>query len=164
MGRPTSKTSPRMLSAAAKLEQALALRATGHSWREIAHKVGYRSDKSARRAVRDALKKRERDSIDELVAIEEEKLRLLERAGFESIARGEAESIPRVVGVMARRAAMLGLDAKNRTEDYSVIDQWLEGVASLDDDELADLDIEEPEELGLEDIGDEDDVPDPDDE
>ncbi|WP_418345482.1 hypothetical protein [Rhodococcus pyridinivorans] len=159
MGRPKSKTSPRMLNAAAKLEQALALRATGHSWPEIAHKVGYRSGKVAYETVRKALRKRERDSIDELVAVEEEKMRLLERAGFEGIARGELENIARVVSVMTRRATMLGLDAKNRSEDYSVIDQWLAGVASIDADEVADLDIADPEDLGI-DTDDEDDVPD----
>ncbi|EME65366.1 hypothetical protein G352_10282 [Rhodococcus ruber BKS 20-38] len=131
-----------MLNAAAKLEKALALRATGHSWAEIAHSVGYRSGSVARTTVSKALKKRERDSVDELVAVEAEKMRLLERAGFEGIARGELENIPRIVGVMQRRAAMLGLDKKNQADDYSMVDQWLQGVIGEDD-----LDIEEPDEL-----------------
>lgn len=139
MGRPKSKTSPRMQNAAAKLEKALALRATGHSWAEIAHSVGYRSGNVARDTVSKALKKRARESVDELVAVEDEKMRLLERAGFEGIARGELENIPRIVGVMQRRAQLLGLDKKNQADDYSTVDQWLEGVAHIDMDDVEDL-------------------------
>ncbi len=96
--------------------QALELRKAGVSYAAIAQRLGYRSGSGAHAAVGAALKRTQQEPADEVRRLELERLdgMLLAIAG--QIKGGNQGAIDRALGIMARRAKLLGLDAPVRQD------------------------------------------------
>lgn len=106
-------TSPRSLVALQRQQQAVELRRSGRSYREIAHAVGI-SVASAHRLVGTAIAEARttvREDVVELRALELSRLDGLMVALWPKARRGELSAVDRVLKIMERRAKLLGLDA-----------------------------------------------------
>lgn len=104
--------------------QAVQLRKAGHSFDEIAQRLGYAGKQGAHKAVMTALRKMLQEPTDELRALELERLDSMLNALWPGIMRQDAYT-PRAVEValkvMDRRAALLGLDAPKQVEDHRTV-------------------------------------------
>lgn len=108
--------SERRRAALEKQRQALELRKGGVGYRAIADRLGYKSPSSAHEAVETALRRTIQEPADEVRKLELERLDSLLMAMWpQAIATKEKAANPlavdRVLRIMARRAAYLGLDA-----------------------------------------------------
>jgi hypothetical protein len=115
-GNGESMTSVRRLSAAEKQRQALELRKACASYPDIARQLGYASASGAFKAVASALLKTLREPAEAVREIELARLDRLHLALWPAAIQGDPVAIDRVLKVMARRAALGGLDAPNRQE------------------------------------------------
>lgn len=114
---PESPTSPNRLSAAARQAEALRLRATGMSFIQIAGQLGYKGPSGAHKAVTTGLQKTLREPAEELRTIENERLDRMLEGVWHKATHGGTWEIDRVLNIMARRAAMFGLDTENRAAE-----------------------------------------------
>lgn len=123
----TIPTSEQSLDAYSKAVRCLELRREGHTWRDIAQMVGYKSQGSAHEAVQRLLKRVARETDDTMREVEKERLDEMTRRlhdlifgneakGVEASDRMAARNIEVAVKVMERRAKLFGLDAADRTE------------------------------------------------
>lgn len=106
-------TSPRALVALQRQQQAVELRRSGRSYREIAHAVGI-GVASAHRLVGAAIAEARttvREDVVELRALELSRLDGLMVALWPKARRGDLAAVDRVLKIMERRAKLLGLDA-----------------------------------------------------
>ena len=106
-------TSPRALVALQRQQQAVELRRSGRSYREIARQVGI-GVASAHRLVAGAMadvRSAVAEDIVELRALELSRLDGLTVALWPKARRGELPAVDRVLKIMERRAKLLGLDA-----------------------------------------------------
>jgi hypothetical protein len=109
-----SPTSPRRVRAAAKQSQAMQLREAGVSFEKIAETLGYRNRSSARKAVLAGLKAARLEPAKILRQLE---VRRLDKLWLPLWALAVATppdfaAIDRLLKIMQRRAALLGLDLK----------------------------------------------------
>lgn len=121
------------VNAAVRQLQAVELRIKGHTWEQIAHLCGYKGGKAtAYNVVNAALKATRREKVEELRVLEVERLDALLLAIWpdavherEQPVDGDDEetrktkrrganlwAVDRVLGIMERRARLLGLDAR----------------------------------------------------
>lgn len=122
--------------------KALALRREGLPYREIAERLEWTNEASARSAVTRLLTRIEYDEVAELRAVEGERLDELQRAVWAAAISGDADAIKSVLAIMARRARLFGLDlpAKVAVAEISSVDfaeQVVELVSALDPQGLA---------------------------
>lgn len=96
--------------------QALELRKAGVSFEIIADRVGYKDASGAYRAVRAALKKTLQEPADELRMTEVARLDQMLLGLWPKAIKGDTWSVDRVLRIMERRAALLGLDAPVKRE------------------------------------------------
>ncbi len=109
------------------------LAAQGMSYDEIAQVVGYSGRGSAYKAVSAALRAQQAEAVDELRALEVERLDALQRSCWDAALEGDIASVDRVLKVIAARVRLLGLD-QNTDKRVSgggrlVSEAWREGVA-----------------------------------
>lgn len=90
--------------------KALALRREGLPYRDIAERLDWKNEASARSAVTRLLTRIEYDEVAEMRAVEGERLDALQRAVWAAAASGDTEAIKTVLAIMARRARLFGLD------------------------------------------------------
>ena len=155
MGRRRRVETSREIQAQLRRREVCSMRVQGMSVQEVADELGM-TPAQVRHDVRTEMRQRGAEDVATLVALESDRLDRMTKVAMRQVENeGRLEAIDRVLSISARRAALFGMDAKNRGDDYSIVDQWLEGVASIDDDE-----IEEPEDLGLEEFDDSGEVPD----
>lgn len=115
--RTESPTSPRRLEAAERQRQALELRKSGASYRQIRDALGYRTHQTCYEAVKSALLKTLQQPADEVRKLELERLDGLLLALAGPIKAGHLGAIDRALHIMERRARLLGLDAPTKTDE-----------------------------------------------
>jgi len=129
--KPTSRA---MLDAAAKQAQALELRKAGHSFDQIAAKLGYANGGGAYKAVEAGLKATLQEPADELRQLEITRLDTMLSALWPKVKKGEHGAIDRALKVGERRAALVGLDAPTRFDGRidvtKLTDAELDAIAS----------------------------------
>lgn len=110
MARPRGKApSPTVLD---KERQVVALRRQGLTWQEIAEQVGYASASGASEAYYRASTRVVVENIEELRALENDRLDNLFAAVWEQALQGDNKALDSCLKIMTRRAKLLGLDAK----------------------------------------------------
>lgn len=95
---------------------ALELRKAGVAYAQIAERLGYRSSSGAHKAVSSALKATLREPADELRKLEVARLDAALLAIWRRVQSGDERAIDRLLGIMKRRADLLGLDTPARRE------------------------------------------------
>jgi hypothetical protein len=117
-----AQATPRRITAAERRRQALELKKGGATYDVIARTVGYRSASGAHQAVAEALKQIRGEHVDEVRTIELARLEQMQMALWPAIAATttplaeRVKAIDSVLRIMARRAAMLGIDAPFRVD------------------------------------------------
>jgi hypothetical protein len=125
-----SKTSENRLNALERQRQALELRKAGMTYQGIADQLGYRSVSGAYDAIRNAMRATLQEPADELRALEAARLDDLWRGIWLDARKGNVAKIDRALKIMARRAALLGLDAPIKTEDVTDRRKEAEAIAA----------------------------------
>jgi hypothetical protein len=95
---------------------ALELRKAGATYQQIADQLGYACAKGAHKAVQSALKATLREPADEVRELEIARLDAALLAIWRRVQGGDEKAIGRLLGIMERRARLLGLDAPKRSE------------------------------------------------
>jgi hypothetical protein len=93
--------------------EALRLRSLGHTYREIADRLGINTSTAYRR-VQNALGAIPADEVDSLRKLESERLDALQVAIWDKAINGDLRSVDRVLSIMKRRAQLLGLDVPRK--------------------------------------------------
>jgi len=109
-----SKASEKRIAAAERAASALELRKGGLGFAAIARQLGYAGPSGAYQAIMAALHAVTREPARELVDLELARLDDLLLGLWPDARRGNVLKIDRVLKIMARRAALLGLDAPQR--------------------------------------------------
>ena len=119
-----NNASVKALTATQRQAQAVELRKSGHTFQDIADKLGYKNPSGAHAAVMSALRKTLQEPSDELRTLELERLDAMLNSLWPQIVARNAYT-PRAVEValkvMDRRAALLGLDAPKQVEDHRTV-------------------------------------------
>lgn len=114
--RTSPKTSPARLRAVERAGQALALRADGRTFHEIAERLGYRSRQAAHDAVQRALLLTLQEPAQTVRALDLERLDRLWLAHFKRAEQGRVSSAHVCIRILERRARLLGLDAPEKID------------------------------------------------
>ena len=93
-----------------RAQSAVALRIEGRAYAEIADALGYSDESGARHAVSRLLDRREAESVEELRMVEGCRLDAMQAAVWDAALHGDLDAIKAVLGIMARRARLFGLD------------------------------------------------------
>lgn len=110
-GRPSGAApTPELID---KEQQVVALRREGHTWSEISQEVGYQSPSGSRDAFIRAMQRVLVDDVEDLRALEYDRLEHLHAAHWEKAISGDIKSTEVVLKIMDRRAKLLGLDVKS---------------------------------------------------
>ncbi len=112
--RSRTKVTADRIALAEKERQALQLRKAGATYEAIAKALGYADKTGARACVQRALKETIQEPADELRRLECERLDELLKALWPAALNGHTRSVEIALGVMDRRARLLGLDAATR--------------------------------------------------
>lgn len=118
MTAPESTTSNRRAEAAERTKQAVALRIAGATFAQIGERLGV-SGQAAHKMVVKALAEIARqtaESAEQLRQMELQRLDALQASLWGDAMKGDEQKVDRVLRVMARRAALLGLDAPAKQE------------------------------------------------
>ena len=99
-------------AAAVRALQALELRLQGLTYEEIARQCGYAGRQGAYNAVQRELHRTLQEPAEDVRALEVSRLDRLYRAMETKALKGDTWSVDRCLNIMARRAALLGLDIK----------------------------------------------------
>lgn len=131
---PQPASSPARIDQRARAVEATRLRAEGVPYREIADRFGYPSENAANKAVLALLRRSEAEAVDDLRALDAERLDYLTRVTLEGIAASaqspnglSAPLVSAAVRISERRSRLLGLDAPQQVQVGSPVD--IEGVA-----------------------------------
>lgn len=160
---------------AERRRRAIELRIQGHTWDEIADRLGYRSKAQACNDVTRALQQNTRDlnlAVDKLRALELARLDRLQQIAWEVLERPHVAvshgrvvtvktadgrevrlpddgpklaAIDRLLKIADRRAKLLGLDAAEDPSRLSAVDRWLAGVTGVDPAEVAAATPDDPD-------------------
>lgn len=113
-GKGEDTASPRRITAAEKRAKALELRKAGATYDQIARQVGYHNRGNAYRAVHLALKEITAEPATEVIKLELERLDAMLLGLWPAARKGKEAAVDRVLRIMERRAALLGLDAEKK--------------------------------------------------
>lgn len=129
---------------------AVDLRASGHSYDEIAATLGFRTRSAAYKAVTRAMERRPAQSVDHLRATMGARLDLLNKATFGILASPDTEPDTRLKAVLAavriaeRQAKLFGLDAKPTPDEsqatVTVVFSKELRVDGMSDDDVLEID------------------------
>lgn len=151
MGRRRRTETAREIQAQFRRREVCSMRVQGMSVQEIADELGM-SPAQVRHDVRTEMRERGSEDVATLVAVESDRLDRMTQVALRQVTEeGNLQAIDRVLAISARRAALFGMDAKNRGEDYSIVDQWLQGVADITDEDVEDLTEDELAEFDADD-------------
>ena len=128
MARPRGRApKPEVL---AREKRVVELRREGFTWEQIATQVGYASPSGASDAYYRASARIVQDDIEEIRRLENDRLDYLFHAVWEKAIGGDHKAVDTCLKVMARRAKLLGLDARpeakltiNNDVDWGNLDQ-----------------------------------------
>jgi hypothetical protein len=136
---PTPKANARAIRQNEKDASAVRLRLGGHTFDEIAVKLGYTHRSAAAKAVGRAMAATIQEPTDELRRIEVERLDAMLKALWPAAQAGKWLAVDRILAVMDRRARLLGLDApQRRVVDVITHDAFAQAMRELEA-EVADL-------------------------
>ena len=108
------EASEKRIAAVERQARAINLRKAGAGYEVIARELGYAGPSGAHKAVATALRAVFREPARELVDLELARLDALLAGLWADACKGNVAKIDRVLKIMARRAALLGLDAPTR--------------------------------------------------
>ena len=122
--------------------KALALRREGLPYRDIAVRLDWKNEASARSAVTRLLTRIEYDEVAEMRAVEGERLDAMQRAVWAAAISGDTDAIKSVLGIMARRARLFGLDMPAKVDvaeisSYEFAEQFIQLISTFDPELLA---------------------------
>jgi len=124
------KTSEKRIAAVERQGRALELRKAGLGYAAIARQLGYAGPSGAHKAIMGALRAVTREPARELVDLELARLDDLLLGLWADARKGNVAKIDRVLKIMARRAALLGLDAPQRVADVTAARRDAEQIAA----------------------------------
>lgn len=107
----SAKRDARKIDIAVRREKALKLRISGASYDQIADGLGYADGSNVRRDIMAAIKDIIKEPAEEVLKLELSRLDTMLMAMFKKARAGDASAVDRVIRIMDRRAAYLGLDA-----------------------------------------------------
>lgn len=113
-----SPTRPHRVLAAERREKAVAMRIGGATYEQIGKHLGV-TKATVYRTILEALKQNAAqvaESAAELREIEAQRLDALQAALWSDAMKGDEQKVDRILRVMARRAALFGLDAPTKQE------------------------------------------------
>ena len=119
-----------MLKGRARSEAALQLRIRGFTYQDIANALGYASRSSALYAIKAAMARHEEveaASVEELRRIDLLRLDKMLRGHWDRATSGNSRAAETVLKIMARRAALVGLD-KQQPPAPAVSIGWFDGM------------------------------------
>jgi len=125
-----SKSGNNALAALERERQALTFRKGGATFEAIAAQLGYANHSGAYKAVRRAMRRTLQEPADELRALELARLDDLLRGVWVEACRGNVAKLDRVLKIMARRAALLGLDGPKAYQDATDPRREAESIAA----------------------------------
>lgn len=125
-----SKASEKRIAAAERQARALALRKAGLGYADIAHQLGYAGPSGAYKAISTALRALTGEPAKELRDLELARLDDLLAGLWGDARQGNVQKIDRVLKIMQRRAALLGLDAPTRFADATDYRREAERIAA----------------------------------
>lgn len=102
MGYKRSKLSKQQIEK--RRTQAIGLLAAGHTYQRIADQLGYSSRSTAYNDIKKTLTQQQHHAVEELRALELERLDTATRAIFQDVAKGDLKAIDALLKIMARRA------------------------------------------------------------
>lgn len=125
------------IAQAEKEARIIELRRTGATWEFIAKVTGYANASGAYKAYQRALGKIVQPKIDELRAVEVDRLDRLQFAIWERAKDGDIKAIDAVLRILDRRTRILGLDAPTKiqaeivTYDGSILEEHTQRIIDL---------------------------------
>ena len=125
-----SKASEKRIAAAERQARAIELRKAGLGYAAIARQLGYGGPSGAYGAIMTALRALTREPAQELRELELARLDDLLLGLWADARKGNVAKIDRVLKIMARRAALLGLDAPTRFADVTDARRDAEEIAA----------------------------------
>lgn len=140
-----TKATSRKISAVERHARALELRKLGLTYQQIADQLGYAGNQGAYKAIQAALRKTIQEPADELRQVECLRLDLLLKENLRGLLTEDVYKRARAtevcLGIMDRRAKLLGLDAPKKVEDththtITFLAQQLAAENNLNADEL----------------------------
>lgn len=134
------KTTPKQIETIQKEAEAVKLRLAGHTFDQIAQRLGYSDRSGAAKAVRRAMQATIQEPTDELRRIEVERLDALQRALWPAAESGKWLATDRVLTIMDRRARLLGLDAPQRRVVNVIVEDVIDAEIKRLEAKLADND------------------------
>lgn len=111
-----TKSSAARLANHERVLQAVELRKAGASFGAIADRLGWKTRQAAFAAVMKYIDQTRTEGVDELRAVEAERLDAMQLQYWPQAMRGDVEAAALILKIMARRARMFGLDAPQKTE------------------------------------------------
>ena len=125
-----SKASEKRIAAAERQARALELRKAGLGYAAIARQLNYAGPSGAYKAITTALGALTREPARELLNLELARLDDLLLGLWADARKGNVAKVDRVLKIMARRAALLGLDAPTRFADVTDARRDAEAIAA----------------------------------
>ena len=98
------------VTVAERRTKAVRLAASGMDYTQIAQQLGYHDRSGAFKAISAALRAQQAEAVDELRALEIERLDALQRSCWDAALEGAIPAVDRVLKVIAARVRLLGLD------------------------------------------------------
>ena len=136
-----TKAGSKAVNAAERQAAAVHLRKSGHTFQEIADKLGYAGHQGAYKAVMSAIRKIVQEPAEELRKLELERLDVMLKSLWPFVLKGSPRHVEMALKVMDRRAAYLGLDAPKQVEDHrtvtvNIMADYLAETTGLDKNEI----------------------------
>lgn len=118
MKRGESTTSPRRIAAIEQTQlQALEYRKMAYSFSQIAEALGLKSAQAAHYAVNAALTRIIREPAEQVLQLELERLDGMFSKPYQAACNGDLMAVNSCLGIMARKAKLLGLDAPSKVDN-----------------------------------------------
>lgn len=117
-----AEVTPLTIQRMSQTTEALKLRAKGHTYEEIADRLGYANPARARLAVTKALEHSFREPAKHVRELEARRLDELQAAAWPAAVAGSDKAINAVLRIMERRAKLFGLDAPSKIEHRVELD------------------------------------------
>lgn len=126
MANKSGMSAEQLVEQAEKQRQALELRKAGATFEQIAKQLGYANGGGAYKVVQAGLKALVQQPADEVRQLEVERLDAMLRALWPDAMSGKPQVIDRCLGIMDRRAKLLGLDAPLRIEEHVITEDAID--------------------------------------
>jgi len=110
--KPPPRSKPANIEAHRKRIKCLEMRMQGHTFEQIAKKVGYADKGAAYKAWQTGMAEAIRVPASEALELELQRLDALLHALWSAASKGDTQATDRVIKIMERRAKLLGLDVQ----------------------------------------------------